>query len=92
MYAAVIVLAYRPDRETSTAALIPGGKVGVWLAGGIGFLIVLMSILLSVIPPGESAHKWIFEVKLIGGTGFALLLGVVLFVRGARGKARDVAR
>jgi glutamate:GABA antiporter len=92
MYAAVIRLAYRPDRETSTAALIPGGKAGVWLAGGIGFLIVLMSIILSVIPPGESTHKWIFEVKLIGGTGFALLLGVVLFVRGARTKARDVAR
>jgi len=92
MYAAVIRLAYRPDRETSTAALIPGGKVGVWLAGGIGFLIVLMSIILSVIPPGESLHKWIFEVKLIGGTGFALLLGVVLFVRGARTKAREVAR
>jgi amino acid transporter len=92
MYAAVISLAYRPDRETSTAALIPGGKAGVWLAGGIGFLIVLMSIVLSVIPPGESTHKWIFEVKLIGGTGFALLLGVVLFVRGARSKAREVAR
>jgi glutamate:GABA antiporter len=92
MYAAVIVLAYRPDRKTSTAALIPGGKAGVWLAGGIGFLIVLMSIVLSVIPPGESTHKWIFEVKLIGGTGFALLLGVVLFVRGARSKAREVPR
>ena len=91
MYAAVIRLAYRPDRETSTAALIPGGKAGVWLAGGIGFLIVLMSIVLSVIPPGESTHKWIFEVKLIGGTGFALLLGVALFVRGARTKAREVA-
>jgi glutamate:GABA antiporter len=92
MYAAVIRLAYRADRKTSTAALIPGGKAGVWLAGGIGFLIVLMSIVLSVIPPGESTHKWIFEVKLIGGTGFALLLGVVLFVRGARSKAREVAR
>ena len=92
MYAAVIRLAYRPDRETSSAALIPGGKTGVWLAGGIGFLIVLMSIVLSVIPPGESTHKWIFEVKLIGGTGFALLLGVVLFVRGARTKAREIAR
>ncbi len=90
MYAAVIRLAYRPDRETSTAALIPGGKAGVWLAGGIGFLIVLMSIVLSVIPPGESTHKWIFEVKLIGGTGFALLLGVALFVRGARTKAREI--
>jgi len=91
MYAAVIKLAYRPDRKDSTAALIPGGKIGVWIAGGIGFLIVLGSIILSVIPPGESTHKWIFEVKLIGGTGLALLFGVMLFVRGARTKAREIA-
>lgn len=92
MYAAVIKLAYRPDRETSTAALIPGGKAGVWFAGGMGFIIVLASIILSVIPPGETANKLLFEVKLIGGTGFGLLLGVMLFVRGARTKARGVAR
>jgi amino acid transporter len=36
MYAAVIKLAYRPDRETSTAALIPGGKAGVVVRGRLG--------------------------------------------------------
>jgi amino acid transporter len=92
MYAAVIKLAYRPDRETSTAALIPGGKAGVWFAGGLGFIIVLASIILSVIPPGETANKLLFEVKLIGGTGFSLLLGVMLFVRGARTKAHEAVR
>ncbi len=89
MYAAVIKLYYRPDREHSTAALIPGGKFGVWLAGGMGFVVVLGSIILSLIPPGETANKWAFEVKLIGGTGFSLLLGVMLFLRGARTKTRE---
>ena len=92
MYAAVIKLAYRPDRETSTAALIPGGKAGVWFAGGMGFIIVLASIILSVIPPGETANKLLFEVKLIGGTGFGLLLGVMLFVRGARTKEKELGQ
>jgi amino acid transporter len=92
MYAAVIKLAYRPDRETSTAALIPGGKAGVWFAGGLGFIIVLASIILSVIPPGETANKLLFEVKLIGGTGFSLLLGVMLFVRGARTKEKELGQ
>jgi amino acid transporter len=92
MYAAVIKLAYRPDRETSTAALIPGGKAGVWFAGGLGFIIVLASIILSVIPPGETTNKLLFEIKLIGGTGFSLLLGVMLFVRGARTKTREVGQ
>ena len=89
MYAAAIKLAYRPDRETSAGAvLIPGGKTGVWLAAGLGFLIVLASILLSVIPPGETANKLVFEIKLIGGTGASLLLGVMLYLRGARTKSR----
>jgi amino acid transporter len=92
MYAAVIKLAYRPDRATSTAALIPGGKTGVWIAGGMGFIVVLASIALSVIPPGETANKFLFEVKLIGGTGFGLLLGVMLFLRGARTKAHEITR
>jgi len=92
MYAAVIKLAYRPDRATSTAALIPGGKTGVWIAGGMGFIVVLASIILSVVPPGETANKLLFEVKLIGGTGFGLLLGVMLFLRGARTKAHEVVR
>ncbi len=69
MYAAVIKLAYRPDRDQSAGAvLIPGGKAGVWIAGGMGICIVLGAILLSVIPPGETASKLVFEVKLIGGS------------------------
>jgi glutamate:GABA antiporter len=92
MYAAVIKLAYRPGRATSTAALIPGGKTGVWIAGGMGFIVVLASIILSVVPPGETANKLLFEVKLIGGTGFGLLLGVMLFLRGARTKAHEAER
>ena len=39
MFAAVIKLANRPDRLTNpNAVLIPGGKFGVWLTAGIGFL------------------------------------------------------
>ncbi len=37
MYAAVIKLAARPDRASDPhAVLIPGGKIGVWLAGRTG--------------------------------------------------------
>jgi hypothetical protein len=64
----------------------------VWFAGGLGFIIVLASIILSVIPPGETANKLLFEVKLIGGTGFSLLLGVMLFVRGARTKEKELGQ
>jgi len=89
MYAAAIKLAYRPDRERARdAVLIPGGKLAVWLAAGLGFLVVLLGIVLSFVPPGETGNGFLFEVKLISGTAFAVLLGLVLYYRGARQKAR----
>ena len=88
MYAAVIRLAGRKDRtENRAAVLIPGGTAGVWLAGGLGFLFVAAGIVLSLIPPGETTHKLLFEIKLIGGTVLAVALGLGLYLRGARQKA-----
>ena len=94
MYAAAMKLANRPDRkENSSAVLIPGGRCGVWLAGTLGFLVVLMGIALSLIPPGESANKWLFETKLVGGTGLFVLIGLALYWRGARQKlAEELAK
>jgi glutamate:GABA antiporter len=90
MYAAAIKLAYRPEREkTPGAVLIPGGKPGVWIAGGLGFLVVLLGIVLSFIPPGEAENKVLFALKLIGGTGFAVVLGLLLYARGARARSRE---
>jgi glutamate:GABA antiporter len=92
MFAAVIKLAARPDRENNErAVLVPGGKIGVWLAGGLGFVVVLGSIVLSLIPPGEETNKPLFEMKLVGGTVAAILLGLVLYWRGAREKAKEAA-
>lgn len=92
MYAAAIRLAYRPGREnTPGAILIPGGKIGVWVTSGLGFLVVLLGIVLSFIPPGETESKFLFAVKLVLGTGFAVALGVVLYARGARALSRERA-
>jgi amino acid transporter len=82
MYAAAIKLAYRGDREQSSGAvLIPGGRGGVWLVGLLGFSICLLSMAFSMIPPGETANKGIFELKLLGGTGVAILIGLALYWR-----------
>ncbi|HLV96066.1 MAG TPA: APC family permease [Candidatus Acidoferrales bacterium] len=89
MYAAVIRLAYRRDREASKdAVLIPGGKPGVWIVGSLGFLVVLGGIVLSFIPPGEAENKLLFETTLVAGTFFFVFLGLILYFRGARAKAR----
>jgi len=92
MYAAAIRLAYRPDRKSNPhAVLIPGGKIGVWLAGGLGFTVVLGGIALSLIPPGEAENKILFETKLVGGTALAVAVGLILYYRGAMQKRREAA-
>src|SRR5271157_1504726 len=82
MFAGVIKLAGRKDRaENPHAVLIPGGMVGVWLCGGLGFLVVLVGIFVSLVPPGDITNKVMFEFKLIGGTLGSILLGLFLYWR-----------
>ncbi|MDE3171377.1 MAG: APC family permease [Acidobacteriota bacterium] len=92
MYGAAIKLAYRGDRESNPdAALIPGGRSGVWIAGALGMAVVIFGIVLSFIPPAEEANKWMFEAKLVIGTAGGVLLGLILYYRGTHAKSRDAA-
>jgi amino acid transporter len=87
MFAAAIKLAGRKDRrENEHAVLVPGGIPGVWIAGGMGFLVVLIGIFVSLVPPGDSLNKFGFELKLVGGTVASILLGLTLYWRGSRSK------
>jgi amino acid transporter len=91
MFAAVIKLAHRRDRkENPHAVLVPGGLAGVWISGGLGFVVVLIGIFVSLVPPGDSANKLGFELKLVGGTIASILLGLVLYWRGARAKQAEL--
>ena len=89
MYAAAIKLAYRNDRHSnSQAVLIPGGIAGVWVAGLLGFVVTMLGIVLSFVPPGETSNKFEFFIKLILGTTLTVAIGLVLYWRGAREKSR----
>jgi hypothetical protein len=90
MFAAAIKLFGRRDRsENKNAVLIPGGKAGVWIMSVLGFLVVLIGIIVSLVPPGETSDKLGFEIRLIGGTAGAIALGLTLYWRGARAKSAD---
>ena len=91
MYAAAIKLTGRPDRLANPdAVLIPGGKVGVWVASGLGFAVTLLSIVVSVLPPGDAANRRVFLIKVIGWTVVAIALGLILYYRGLVAKRREV--
>jgi amino acid transporter len=85
MFAAVIKLAHRKDRlENPHAVLVPGGIPGVWICGGLGFVVVLGGIALSLFPPGGTSSKLGFFLTLVAGTTASVLLGLVLYWRGVR--------
>ena len=87
MFAAAIRLAARKDRtENKQAVLIPGGFVGVWTASGVAFFITLISIVLSVFPPGESSNRISFLFRTLLWVIGALAVGLTLYWRGARAK------
>jgi amino acid transporter len=91
MFAAVIKLARRKDRKDNPqAVLVPGGAGGVWFCGGVGFLVVLIGIAVSLVPPGDSANKLGFELKLLAGTAISILIGLALYWRGARSKQEEL--
>jgi glutamate:GABA antiporter len=93
MFAAAIKLAKRRERfENPNAVRIPGGMPGVWLISSLGFVIVLIGIVVSLVPPGDSADKFGFEMKLVGGTVVAIALGLILYYRGAWTKKAEAGK
>lgn len=93
MFAAVIKLRRRRDRaENTDAILVPGGRIGLWLSGVFGFIVVLIGIFVSLVPPGDTTNKLSFEIRLIGGTGASILLGLFLYWRGVWSKKREANR
>lgn len=87
MFAAVLKLSGRKDRhENPHVVLVPCGKVGLWVSGVVGFVVVLIGIFVSLVPPGDTPNKTSFEIRLVGGTLTAILVGLILYWRGARSK------
>lgn len=53
VFAALIKLRYsQPD--TPRAFKIPGGKPGVWIVGGLGFVACIFTFIVSLLPPGDA--------------------------------------
>jgi amino acid transporter len=87
MFAAAIKLARRKDRrENPHAVLVPGGVPGVWICGGLGFVVVLGGIVLSLFPPAGTASKLGFFLSLVAGTSGSVFIGLILYWRGVRAK------
>lgn len=92
MYASVVRLAFRPDRrQNPRAVLIPGGSAGVIVAGGLGFVITALAMVLSLFPSEDVASVRLWFIRLITFTVGSVIFGLILYARGARQVRTDQA-
>jgi len=82
---ALIVLRIK-DRGREGVIEVPGGIVGAFITGGLGFAATVISILFAAMPP-EDADKTLFLVKVVGGClAFILFGGLIYLVSSRRGR------
>lgn len=75
MFASAIRLRYKHP-HVDRPYKIPGGKVGIWIVGGIGILGALFTIILGILPPEH------ITVTRPSTYVFTMITGVVLFSLG----------
>lgn len=61
-----------------------GGRVSALLIGGSGLALTLFAMLIATVPPSGTAEPWLFRLKVIGGAGFFVVLGGLIYARGRR--------
>ncbi len=76
MFFSVIKLRYtQPD--TKRPYKIPGGKIGIWIVAGIGFLTVFACFLIGFIPSGMPATD--YEIIMVLAITIIALLPIIIF-------------
>jgi amino acid transporter len=54
------------------------------LIGGSGIALTLLAMVIATVPPADTAEPWLFRLKVIGGAGFFVGLGGLIYWRGRR--------
>ena len=54
------------------------------LVGGSGLALTLLAMVIATVPPSDTAEPWLFRLKVIGGAGFFVALGGLIYWRGRR--------
>ena len=89
MFAALVVLQREvPDQHVIR---VPGGRIGAYVAGAVGFLVTAVSIVLSVLPSREVDNQLVFVTKIIGAVAVVLGVGITVFLFNKR-RSRQIAR
>ncbi len=84
LFLALPVLRRRRIGAESTKFAIPGGRLGIGLVAVSGFATTALSIVLATLPTGVAGNPFWFFVKVVGGAGGLMALGLVFYAFAAR--------
>jgi amino acid transporter len=82
LFAAMIKLQREPAGPD--VIRVPGGKIMAKLVATLGFLTTTVTIALSLIPQQDEPNQPLALLKIVGGTGVLVLVGVGIYVVGKR--------
>jgi amino acid transporter len=86
LFAAMIKLQREPAGPN--VIRIPGGKPIATLVAALGFLTTTLTIAVSLIPQPDEPNKLLALLKIVGGTGVLVLVGIGIYAAGRRRAAR----
>jgi glutamate:GABA antiporter len=87
IYLFIVFLIHRRREGVSPdVRAAPGGTAGAYAIGISGLLVTIFAMVLALVPPPGTENKLEYEVKVIGGVAFLILLGVAIYWR-ARSRA-----
>ena len=87
MFAALIVL--QKEAVERHVIRVPGGRIGAYVAGAVGFLVTTVSIVLSFLPARDVDNQLVFVAKIIGSVGVILGIGITVFLFNKRRRKRE---
>ncbi len=91
LFICLMVHCHRTREAKEGRFVFPGGSKGALVVGLCGLLITVFAMVVAVIPPPGTSNVWVHEFKLVGGSLFLVLAGLVIYWR-ARQKDRRIKR
>jgi glutamate:GABA antiporter len=82
LFVCYLVVRFREPVPTGGSILTvrPAGAI----IGLSGLALTLFAMLIATVPPSGTTDPWVFRLKVIGGAGFFVVMGLVIYWRGRR--------
>jgi amino acid transporter len=61
-----------------------GARATAALIGLSGLSLAILAMVIATVPPGGTTDPWLFRLKVIGGAGAFVLVGILIYLRGRR--------